>query len=81
MTLALIPDGRLRGDSRLSQRRALFPDCDLGSLASALVTTKYGVPGLKYAMELNGYYGGPARLPLPRGRGSVTYQRYGAILT
>jgi len=29
-----------------------------------LVTTKYGIPGLKYAMELNGYYGGPPRLPL-----------------
>mgnify|MGYP005849479259 CR=1 FL=1 len=29
-----------------------------------LVTTKYGVPGLKYAMDLNGYYGGPPRLPL-----------------
>src|SRR5216683_716434 len=27
--------------------------------AAQLVTTKYGVPGLKYAMELNGYYGGP----------------------
>jgi 4-hydroxy-2-oxoglutarate aldolase len=24
----------------------------------------YGVPGLKYAMDLNGYYGGPPRLPL-----------------
>jgi len=23
-----------------------------------------GIPALKYAMELNGYYGGPARLPL-----------------
>jgi 4-hydroxy-2-oxoglutarate aldolase len=32
--------------------------------ASQLVTTKYGVPGLKYAMDLNGYYGGPPRLPL-----------------
>jgi 4-hydroxy-2-oxoglutarate aldolase len=31
---------------------------------SAMVTTKYGVPGLKYAMDLNGYYGGPPRLPL-----------------
>jgi len=31
---------------------------------AALVTTKYGVPGLKYAMDLNGYYGGPPRLPL-----------------
>jgi 4-hydroxy-2-oxoglutarate aldolase len=29
-----------------------------------VVTTKYGVPGLKYAMDLNGYYGGPPRLPL-----------------
>jgi len=33
-------------------------------LASALVTSKYGIPGLKYAMDLNGYYGGPPRLPL-----------------
>jgi 4-hydroxy-2-oxoglutarate aldolase len=29
-----------------------------------LVTAKYGIPGLKYAMDLNGYYGGPPRLPL-----------------
>jgi len=32
--------------------------------AAVLVTTKYGIPGLKYAMDLNGYYGGPTRLPL-----------------
>ena len=32
--------------------------------AAVAVTTKYGVPGLKYAMDLNGYYGGPPRLPL-----------------
>jgi 4-hydroxy-2-oxoglutarate aldolase len=32
--------------------------------AAQLVTVKYGVPGLKYAMDLNGYYGGPSRLPL-----------------
>lgn len=32
--------------------------------AAALVTTKYGVPGLKFAMDLAGYYGGPPRLPL-----------------
>ncbi|MCX6620648.1 MAG: dihydrodipicolinate synthase family protein [Acidobacteria bacterium] len=31
---------------------------------SWLVTVKYGIPGLKYAMDLNGYYGGPCRLPL-----------------
>jgi 4-hydroxy-2-oxoglutarate aldolase len=34
------------------------------SHAAYLVTTKYGVPGLKYAMDLNGYFGGPPRLPL-----------------
>ena len=34
------------------------------SRAARLVTVKYGVPGLKYAMDLNGYYGGPPRLPL-----------------
>ena len=32
--------------------------------AAVLVTTRYGIPGLKYAMDLNGYYGGPPRLPL-----------------
>jgi 4-hydroxy-2-oxoglutarate aldolase len=32
--------------------------------AAVLVTTKYGIPGLKYAMDLKGYYGGPPRLPL-----------------
>jgi dihydrodipicolinate synthase/N-acetylneuraminate lyase len=23
-----------------------------------------GIPGIKYAMDFNGYYGGPPRLPL-----------------
>ncbi len=32
--------------------------------AARLVTAAYGIPGLKYAMDLNGYYGGPPRLPL-----------------
>ena len=32
--------------------------------AAQLVATKYSIPGLKYAMDLNGYYGGPPRLPL-----------------
>ena len=31
---------------------------------ATLVTSKYGIPGLKYAMDLEGYYGGPPRLPL-----------------
>jgi 4-hydroxy-2-oxoglutarate aldolase len=30
---------------------------------SLLVTDLYGVAGLKHAMDLNGYYGGPPRLP------------------
>ena len=34
------------------------------SRAAQLVTTKHGIPGLKYAMDLMGYYGGPPRLPL-----------------
>jgi 4-hydroxy-2-oxoglutarate aldolase len=32
--------------------------------AAQLVTARYGIPGLKHAMDLNGYYGGPPRLPL-----------------
>jgi 4-hydroxy-2-oxoglutarate aldolase len=32
--------------------------------AALFVTSKYGIPGLKHAMDLNGYYGGPPRLPL-----------------
>jgi 4-hydroxy-2-oxoglutarate aldolase len=32
--------------------------------AARLIAMKYGIPGLKYAMDLNGYYGGAPRLPL-----------------
>jgi 4-hydroxy-2-oxoglutarate aldolase len=32
--------------------------------ASKLIASNYGIPGLKHAMDLNGYYGGPPRLPL-----------------
>ncbi|MBV8552285.1 MAG: dihydrodipicolinate synthase family protein [Acidobacteriaceae bacterium] len=31
--------------------------------AAQLIASKYGIAGLKYAMDLNGYYGGPPRLP------------------
>ncbi len=31
--------------------------------AAQRVVSELGVPGVKYAMDLNGYYGGPARLP------------------
>jgi 4-hydroxy-2-oxoglutarate aldolase len=33
-------------------------------LAAQRVVGELGVPGVKYSMDLNGYYGGPARLPL-----------------
>lgn len=32
--------------------------------AARLIASAHGIPGLKYAMDLNGYYGGPPRLPL-----------------
>ena len=31
---------------------------------ACVMLTKYGIPGLKHAMDLNGYYGGPPRLPM-----------------
>jgi 4-hydroxy-2-oxoglutarate aldolase len=31
--------------------------------AAQRVVSDLGVPGVKYAMDLNGYYGGPSRLP------------------
>lgn len=34
------------------------------SEAATKIAGGFGVPGTKYASELNGYYGGPARLPL-----------------
>jgi len=32
--------------------------------ASKRIVGHYGVPGIKYAQDINGYYGGPPRLPL-----------------
>jgi dihydrodipicolinate synthase/N-acetylneuraminate lyase len=32
--------------------------------ASRVVTGKFGMPGIKYACDLNGYYGGVPRIPL-----------------
>ncbi len=34
------------------------------SKAAVRVGSELGIPGLKYGMDLNGYYGGPGRLPL-----------------
>lgn len=33
-------------------------------VSSSIVGGQMGVPGLKFACDLNGYYGGRARLPL-----------------
>lgn len=45
--------------------------------ASQLVVTKYGIPGVKYAMDLNGYYGGPPRLPFlpPSPEGKIEIEK------
>ena len=42
--------------ARLKQRRI--------AQAAERVVSHFGVPGVKYGMDLNGYYGGPSRLPL-----------------
>lgn len=49
---------RMRQDEAAKdwQARILVP--------AKLIPAKYGVAGLKYAMDLNGYYGGNPRLPL-----------------
>ena len=31
---------------------------------NAAVTSRFGIPGLKSALDMLGYYGGPARAPL-----------------
>ncbi len=46
-------------DAKLAQLKQ-----DRITKASQQMAAKYGVPGVKYAMELNGYYGGNCRLPL-----------------
>ncbi len=39
--------------------------------AATRVASQIGIPGLKYALDLNGYYGGPPRLPLLPPTGEV----------
>ncbi|MGA3103301.1 MAG: dihydrodipicolinate synthase family protein [Terriglobales bacterium] len=46
------------GDAALAREKQ-----DRVKLAAQRVVGDLGVPGVKYAMDLNGYYGGPARLP------------------
>jgi 4-hydroxy-2-oxoglutarate aldolase len=46
------------GDNALAREKQ-----DRVTLAAQRVAGDLGVPGVKYAMDLNGYYGGPSRLP------------------
>jgi len=46
------------GDTSLAREKQ-----DRVKLAAQRVVSELGVPGVKYAMDLNGYYGGPSRLP------------------
>jgi 4-hydroxy-2-oxoglutarate aldolase len=46
------------GDNALAREKQ-----DRVRLAAQRVVGELGVPGVKYAMDLNGYYGGPSRLP------------------
>jgi 4-hydroxy-2-oxoglutarate aldolase len=47
------------GDSALAQLKQ-----DRVTAATKRVGSELGIPGLKYALDLNGYFGGQARLPL-----------------
>jgi 4-hydroxy-2-oxoglutarate aldolase len=46
------------GDSGLAREKQ-----ERVKLAAQRIVGELGVPGVKYSMDLNGYYGGPARLP------------------
>ncbi len=46
------------GDTALAREKQ-----DRVKLAALRVVSELGVPGVKYAMDLNGYYGGASRLP------------------
>ncbi|MDI6824132.1 MAG: dihydrodipicolinate synthase family protein [Bacillota bacterium] len=51
----------LAGEGRLEEARVL----QLGILeANAAVTSRWGIAGLKAALDMIGYYGGPPRLPI-----------------
>jgi 4-hydroxy-2-oxoglutarate aldolase len=53
--------------------RALAAQRRIAAAGSAMA--RHSIPGLKYAMDLNGYYGGPVRLPLiplaPSAKGEI----------
>ena len=47
------------GDLKLAQLKQ-----ERISSAAQRVAAEMGIPAIKYAMDLNGYFGGPVRLPL-----------------
>ena len=47
------------GDAKLAREKQ-----ERISKATERISGDFGIPGLKYGMDLNGYFGGPARLPL-----------------
>ncbi len=46
------------GDTALAREKQ-----DRVKLPAQRIVSELGVPGVKYAMDINGYYGGPSRLP------------------
>lgn len=51
----VVKDQNKRYEMNMIQNRLIPPD---------MIISEYGVPGLKAALDLSGYYGGPCRLPL-----------------
>ena len=47
------------GDAKLAREKQ-----ERVSVSAIRVASELGIPALKYALDLNGYYGGPPRLPL-----------------
>jgi 4-hydroxy-2-oxoglutarate aldolase len=47
------------GDAKLAREKQ-----ERVSASAIRVASELGIPALKYALDLNGYYGGPPRLPL-----------------
>jgi 4-hydroxy-2-oxoglutarate aldolase len=50
------------------------------ALAAQRVVGELGIPGVKYGMDLNGYFGGPARLPLLPLTGEVKSEVEGMLI-
>ena len=56
-SLGIYEAWKARDDETAHERQQM-----ISGVAAAIA--KFGIPGLKYAMDLNGYYGGHCRLPL-----------------